>query len=166
MCCNLALFPTFSWEGVWPNRAVDNHINWASIDSAGLVDGTLLPTSPHNDEGEAGVDPRARAQLHVLRRQVLGDRAGLQQELQLGGSVYHPVPRLCSDYSRIWLVLLGWGTTFYGERSYYESFCPCLITTSKILWEKYLSKMNLHDIRNKPLQKPYLPGLHFFWKAI
>ena len=100
------------------------------------------------------MDPRARAQLLVLRRQVLGDRAGLQQELQLGGSVYHPVPGLCSDSPRIWLVLLGWGTAVYGERSYYESFCPYLITASKILWDKYLPKMNLlYDMRKKPLQK-------------
>ena len=99
------------------------------------------------------MDPRERPQLLVLRRQVLGDRAGLQQELQLGGSVYHPVPGLCSDSSRIWLVLLGWSTAVYGERSHYESFCPYLITASKILSEKFLSKMNLQDIRNKPFQK-------------
>ena len=150
-CAALILFPTFSWKGVWPNRAVDNYINWASIGSAGLVDGTLLPTSPHNDEGEAGVDPRERPQLLVLRRQVLGDRAGLQQELQLGGSVYHPVPGLCSDSSRIWLVLLGWCTAFYGERSHYESFCSYLITASKILWENINLKWTLHDIGNKVL---------------
>ena len=37
--------------------------------------------------------------LLILQRQVLGDWTRLQQELQLGGSLQHPVSGLCSDSS-------------------------------------------------------------------
>ena len=61
--------------------------------------------------------------LLVPWRQVLGDRARLQQELQLGRSIQHPVSGLCTDSSWVWLVLLGRGRAFYDKGFNNESYC-------------------------------------------
>ena len=60
--------------------------------------------------------------LLVPWRQVLGDRARLQQELQLGGPLQHPMSGLRTDSSWVWLVLLGRGRALYDKGSNNESY--------------------------------------------